>query len=238
MYVTTSMEHTVIRIGVIGCALLISSTAYAACVYPAKNTQLGARDTKKDATVSQLQQFLNMQYPGTIVNGYFGPKTRTAVIRFQRENKIPQTGKVGPQTRARMQTICGAAPRKAGEVPDEKDTGVTCKVLYDGCNICSRDEIGGMLRCTMRACPEAVMKDTVCKSFFGFTATNVPAVDPKEIVCSTEHKPACGTPYHCLIEDNLKETMPRECTHGKTYKNRCMLDAEKALFLHEGTCAQ
>lgn len=233
------MKTIGLRIGIVSIALCMSYTAYAACVYPTKNTQSGARDTKKDTTVAQLQQFLNTRYPGTIVNGYFGPKTRTAVIRFQKEEKIPQTGKVGPQTRARMQALCGATPRKPGDAPDENETGPTCKVLFDGCNICSREEIAGVLRCTMRACPETAMKDTVCKSFFGFPATtNVPTPDPKEIVCSTENKPACGTPYHCLVEDNLKETMPRECTHGKTYKNRCMLDAEKALFLHEGTCAQ
>lgn len=208
----------------------------AACSVPQKNLQLGQRDSKKDISVAQLQQFLNTRYPGTIINGYFGPKTRTAVIRFQKDQKLPQTGKVGPQTRARMQQLCGTAPKNPNDT-DETDTGPTCKVLYDGCNICIRDEVGGLLKCTMRACAEGSEKDTVCKAFFGKPATNVPTIDPKEIVCSTEQKNVCGTPYRCLTED-LKEGMPRECTHGTTFRNRCMLDAEKALFLHEGSCAQ
>jgi hypothetical protein len=219
-------------------ALLFSTIAHAAvCSVPQKNIQLGQRDSKKDISVAQLQQFLNTRYSGTIINGYFGPKTKAAVLRFQKEQKLPQTGKVGPQTRARMQQLCGTLPRTTSDGPDENDTGPNCKVLYDGCNVCFRDDIGGPLKCTMRACPVEKEKDTICKAFFGIAATQVPTVDPKETVCTTEQKTVCGTPYRCLTED-LKESMPRECTHGTTFRNRCMLDAEKALFLHEGTCAQ
>lgn len=217
------------------CALTLS--AEAACVYPQKNLRQGARDTARDTSVAMLQQFLNGRYPGTIVNGYFGPKTRTTVMRFQKDYKLPQTGTVGPQTRTKMQQLCGNA--QSNEALNELDTGPSCKVLYDGCNVCTRDEVGGVLRCTMRACAESKFADTTCKSFFNGThSVNVPAVDTKETVCAMEHKPVCGTPYRCLTDENLKDSMPRECTHGSTFKNKCVLDAEKALFLHDGSCAQ
>lgn len=234
MIVTTSMPTKTILAVLCGALFFVAAAEAAPCTVPQKNLQLGQRDSKKDISVAQLQQFLNTRYPGTIINGYFGPKTRTTVIRFQKDQKLPQTGKVGPQTRARMQQLCAAAQKPFGT--DETDTGPACKVLYDGCNVCSRDEVGGPLKCTMRACPKESEKDTICKAFFGVPAANVPSVDPKETVCSTEQNNVCGTPYRCLTED-LKDAMPRECTHGTTFRNRCMLDAEKALFLHEGTCA-
>jgi hypothetical protein len=207
--------------------ILFASTASAACLVPNKNIQLGNRDTKKDVSVAQLQQVLKQRYPETIVNGYFGPKTRTLVMRFQKEMKLPQTGKLGPQTREKLRQLCTAP----------KEPPQSCKVLFDGCNVCSRDVIGGPLRCTLRACADQKEQPSVCKEFFGVQASDVPSVKDGEVMCTKEYKPICGTPYSCLVND-LKDDVPRECTHGMTFGNKCTLDAQKGLFLHDGECAK
>ncbi len=58
--------------------------------------------------VSWLQEFLISQgvYPEARVTGYFGPFTRSAVIRFQQKYGIfPQIGYVGAKTRAKIQEL-------------------------------------------------------------------------------------------------------------------------------------
>ncbi len=56
--------------------------------------------------VSMLQQFLfENNYLSVTPTGYFGALTRAAVIKFQRENGIAQTGTVGPLTRAKFAVI-------------------------------------------------------------------------------------------------------------------------------------
>lgn len=56
----------------------------------------------RSAAVTQLQRDLGgLGYLGT-VTGYYGPLTREAVRRFQRDHGIPTTGNVGPLTRAAL----------------------------------------------------------------------------------------------------------------------------------------
>ena len=47
------------------------------------------------------------------INGIFGPLTKAAVKRFQAAHGIPQTGYVGPKTRAALNQ--GSAPTMADE---------------------------------------------------------------------------------------------------------------------------
>lgn len=65
--------------------------------------------------VALLQQFLSDQtdafssiYPEKIVSGYFGPLTKSAVVRFQLKNNIvPAAGYVGPKTRSVISLLAG-----------------------------------------------------------------------------------------------------------------------------------
>lgn len=67
---------------------------------------IGVRNTQE---VQCLQQFLKDQasgiYPEGLVTGYFGNLTSLAVKRFQAVHGIPQTGFVGPLTRAKMNSL-------------------------------------------------------------------------------------------------------------------------------------
>ena len=64
----------------------------------AKNLALGARGDE----VKALQQSLVAKgyLAGNLPMGYFGPLTKAAVMKFQKENSLPSTGFVGPMTRA------------------------------------------------------------------------------------------------------------------------------------------
>ncbi len=58
--------------------------------------------------VTELQQFLatnSLIYPAGTVSGYYGPLTRAAVVQFQVAYGIPQVGRVGPMTQAKMNSI-------------------------------------------------------------------------------------------------------------------------------------
>jgi len=63
------------------------------------------------AEVSCLQAFLKAQglgiYPEALVTGAFGNLTKLAVIRFQEKYQIPNTGFVGPLTRAKINQLYG-----------------------------------------------------------------------------------------------------------------------------------
>lgn len=54
-----------------------------------------------------LAQFPDI-YPGGTITGYFGALTKEAVKKFQRREGIPDTGFIGPMTRARLNTLNGA----------------------------------------------------------------------------------------------------------------------------------
>jgi peptidoglycan hydrolase-like protein with peptidoglycan-binding domain len=68
------------------------------CTIVIHNLTLGS----VDAEVSALQQFLTEQGFTVQVVGHFGPQTRAAVRAFQAAHGLPQTGTVGPLTRAEI----------------------------------------------------------------------------------------------------------------------------------------
>lgn len=67
--------------------------------------------------VAQLQAYLasdSSLYPEGLITGYFGPATQRAVKLFQAKYGLPQVGRVGPQTRAKLAEIFGkVAPVQA-----------------------------------------------------------------------------------------------------------------------------
>lgn len=67
------------------------------------------RGSKGD-DVSRLQKLLAQDkemYPEGLVTGTFGPATERAVKRFQAKYGLPQVGRVGPATRAKLQDVFG-----------------------------------------------------------------------------------------------------------------------------------
>lgn len=69
---------------------------------------LAAGDNNQD--VLRLQTLLASDstiYPEGAVTGYFGPATVRAVKRFQGSHGLPQVGRVGPATRAKLEEVFG-----------------------------------------------------------------------------------------------------------------------------------
>lgn len=52
-------------------------------------------------------------YPEGIISGYYGPKTTAAVKKFQAKYGLPQVGRVGPATMAKMNEVLGSASAPA-----------------------------------------------------------------------------------------------------------------------------
>lgn len=68
----------------------------------------------ESSAVLSLQEYLYLKgHLKTAPNGYFGPGTYAAVIAFQNENGITQTGTAGPLTRATIKSeSCGTSSTK------------------------------------------------------------------------------------------------------------------------------
>ena len=86
--------------------LLLTATFGASQAHAAITSQLdlGAKGTQ----VTELQQFLASNptiYPAGIVSGYFGSLTQAAVRQFQAAYDLPQVGRVGPMTGARINAV-------------------------------------------------------------------------------------------------------------------------------------
>ena len=94
------------------------------------SSQLDPGESNTDVT--SLQQFLSAYpnwYPSAIVNGTFDAATRAAVIRFQAAYGLAQVGRVGPQTRDRINAIItgsGTVPSaSSGQIMSQLDLGQT-----------------------------------------------------------------------------------------------------------------
>jgi hypothetical protein len=83
------------------------------------NIRLGQSDSSTNTEVGSLQQTLTAQGYFDAANlgtGHFGPLTLKAVIRYQKDHRIPATGYVGPLTRAALnanQTGCNISESPA-----------------------------------------------------------------------------------------------------------------------------
>lgn len=68
-----------------------------------KNLSIGSAGTQVYALQAALEQ---LKYEDFIPTGYFGEKTRAAVVKFQKANGIsPAVGNVGEQTRAKLNSL-------------------------------------------------------------------------------------------------------------------------------------
>ncbi len=87
-------------------ALLALPLSSSAATFLTSDLQVGSRG----AQVSELQLFLAADasiYPEAKVTGYFGMLTKAAVMRFQARYGISTVGRVGPQTRAKINALGG-----------------------------------------------------------------------------------------------------------------------------------
>jgi hypothetical protein len=85
-------------------AFLASPAPTNAAIYLTQELQVGSTG----AQVTALQEFLAADssiYPQGLVTGYFGSLTRAAVMRFQARYGISQVGRVGPQTKAKINAL-------------------------------------------------------------------------------------------------------------------------------------
>ncbi len=73
----------------------------------------------KSVEVTRLQEFLAANpavYPEGLVTGYFGALTRAAVLRFQAQNGIAQVGRVGPQTKNKINSLIATGGWQVADV--------------------------------------------------------------------------------------------------------------------------
>ncbi len=100
-------------------------------------TALFARDLAmgtKNNDVSRLQAFLASEkelYPEGLITGYYGSLTRAAVIRFQAKYGIAQVGRVGPETRAKLEEVFGKATPAAPEVAQASPAAVSVSPVFN-----------------------------------------------------------------------------------------------------------
>lgn len=108
----------------------------------------------KSEDVRILQKYLiDNSYLKTNATKYFGPATLLAVKNFQKANNISSTGYFGPITRGVFRSIfCPIIEPPIIVDPGPNQPPESCKVWYDGCNTCSRSEVGGELACTKMMC--------------------------------------------------------------------------------------
>jgi hypothetical protein len=79
------------------------------CVSITSNMRTGISDVYANGDVSLLQSYLRAAgYLDSTPTGYFGARTRAAVIALQTENGLPAAGIVGPSTRTLIKNLsCG-----------------------------------------------------------------------------------------------------------------------------------
>ncbi|HEY4521867.1 MAG TPA: peptidoglycan-binding domain-containing protein [Candidatus Paceibacterota bacterium] len=83
-------------------------SSVAVSVSPVFNSDLNKGMRNND--VSRLQELLATDssiYPDGTVSGLFGPLTEQAVKKFQAKYSLPQVGRVGPATRAKLEEVFG-----------------------------------------------------------------------------------------------------------------------------------
>lgn len=84
--------------------------------------------------ITQLQSLLASDksiYPEGLITGYFGSLTRAAVRRFQAKYVLPQVGRVGPLTRAKLSEVFGGVSMPAPTPSLLKGKKITL-TLYKG----------------------------------------------------------------------------------------------------------
>ncbi len=81
------------------------------------------RQGSKGAQVKILQEKLNsLGFNAGKVDGSFGPKTKAAVLAFQKAHGLARDGVVGPATRAKLNSITPAKSKPQDPKPESQDS--------------------------------------------------------------------------------------------------------------------
>lgn len=106
--------------------------ATAACPTLTTSLRRGMSDAMTNGQVTELQKFFATYYslsPEDTVTGYFGLVTQRTVVRFQTEQGLSPVGTVGPQTRARIASLCGGGST-SGTTPTLKPGPLCPAIAY------------------------------------------------------------------------------------------------------------
>jgi len=146
------------------------------CFMFIKNIKAGSRNED----VKSLQEKLfEKGYLKTKPTGYFGDITLKAVKKYQKNNGVEETGFVGEKTRRILRNnFCNVSPV---EDTQYKEAPKNCKVWFDGCNTCSRNENGSPMACTMMACLTSKIVPS-CKEYFATSTASTTLIK----ACPTE----------------------------------------------------
>jgi peptidoglycan hydrolase-like protein with peptidoglycan-binding domain len=75
---------------------------YAPVVTTAYVPAVAVTSVRSSIVVSAQEQLASMGYYGGAIDGAFGPRTSSAVVRFQRDYGLPVTGRLDRPTRASL----------------------------------------------------------------------------------------------------------------------------------------
>lgn len=151
-----------------------------ACVMFAKSLKYGdGQKNNRHSEVRELQDKLfEKGYLKVSSTGYFGPATREAVKKYQKDNNIPTTGNVYNMTLGQLKKhFC----EKKDDGNKNRPVTTDCKVWNDGCNTCSKasaTDTNSM--CTMMACPAGNLNKPYCKEYFPNTTQALLKACPTE----------------------------------------------------------
>lgn len=149
-------------------------------------------NSKKREFVKELQKILiEYGYLKGTADGFFGKKTESALKVYQRKNDLVDTGKLDSNSMLSLRSqfcnvgvaVCdyAAPPEGCNYIPGPQYDSASqcgmvlsctnqdapnCKVWNDGCNVCSRNEVGGQQMCTMRACYQFQQGTAYCQEYF------------------------------------------------------------------------
>ncbi len=187
--------------------------------------------------VSELQTFLADYFElneDEVVSGFFGRLTQKYLTEFQQKTGLPAFGIAGTLTRAKIAEVCKSGSGVIGGGTDDYG-GAQCKHWTDGryCGTtCTRTSPGAQPSCVAKACSAAGPENAVpqCKEYF--------KKDDRPVACTMEYAPVCGKPESCLRGNSTSSGWAKECETGKTYGNKCSMNAEGAQFMHMGECRE
>jgi peptidoglycan hydrolase-like protein with peptidoglycan-binding domain len=162
------------------------------------NVGYGMQDIHTDGSISRLQDFLatqgyfNRNLMGTL---RYGPATRAAVIKFQTAHGVPQTGFVGPLTRAAISSAsCGTTPPSSPVslyyvAPARGAVGATVSVTGFG----------------FTAGNTILMEGSVA-------ARNVPITSSIAVACTTD--PSCKGGIRQTLQFTIPDSLSPNCPTG------------------------
>ena len=80
------------------------------------------------AEVKELQRLLNQTGANLTIDGHFGEKTKSSVIKFQKKNGLDQDGIVGPKTWLKLGVL------EKPTIKPDKETNPAIKIINDCVN--------------------------------------------------------------------------------------------------------